>query len=101
MEQLYKVQDGALLVYDITRPKTFGVAKKRFKELRRSCVPNIPIILLGNKDDAEDDREVYTEDALTFAEDNKIEFLEVSAQSGHNVTEVRSCFTIIRRLLSF
>ena len=58
-KEYYKKADGILLVYDITRINTFDKIKKHYiKEIKDNCEPDIPIILLGNKTDLHDKREV-------------------------------------------
>ena len=42
-------------------------------------------MLVGNKSDLKDKREVKKEDAIEFANDNHIGFIETSALEGSNV----------------
>eukprot|EP00026_Physarum_polycephalum_P015085 Phypoly_transcript_15687.p2 GENE.Phypoly_transcript_15687~~Phypoly_transcript_15687.p2 ORF type:complete len:115 (-),score=20.08 Phypoly_transcript_15687:1-345(-) len=48
---------------------------------------DILIMMVGNKCDLEQQREVATQEATAFAEANKISFLETSALNGQNVTQ--------------
>lgn len=57
---------------------------KDAKDLAR---PDITCVLIGNKSDLKDNREVNSEDAARFAEENGIKFLETSALTGDNVHE--------------
>lgn len=45
------------------------------------------IILVGNKTDLNDERQVTTEEGLKFAALNKLLYFECSAMTGHNVFE--------------
>jgi GTPase SAR1 family protein len=58
---------GALLVYDITRKDTLANAERWLKELREHADSNVVILLLGNKLDKEDLRQVKTEEGKYFA----------------------------------
>ena len=68
----YKGAVGALLVYDITRKSTFDrICTQWLLELERFSDPNIVCILIGNKCDIKDRREVSLEEATTFAENHR------------------------------
>lgn len=49
--------------------------------------PNIVILLVGNKRDLEEAREITTLEASNFAQENDLIFLETSAKTGDNVEE--------------
>jgi Ras-related protein Rab-11A len=69
----YKGAVGAMLVYDITRKETFErISAQWLNELKSFSDPNIVIILIGNKCDLKEKREVTTEEAASFAEKNGI-----------------------------
>ena len=78
---------GALLVYDITRFSSFeNIEIKWLKHYKENMEKDVPLILIGNKDDLEDQRYVSKEDAEKLS--NKIgalEFIETSAKTGHRV----------------
>lgn len=56
-------------------------------DARTLASPNIIILLVGNKRDMEDEREVTFIEASNFAQANELVFLETSAKSGENVEE--------------
>lgn len=74
----YRGAVGALLVYDITKPQTFVNAERWLKELREHADDDIVIMLVGNKSDLKHVRAVSTEEAIGFAEENNLFFIEVS-----------------------
>ena len=84
----YRGAQSAIVVYDITYPDTFARAKSWVKELQRQASPNIVIALVGNKLDLQAKRAVPTEDAQAYADENGLLFMETSAKTGTNVTEV-------------
>ena len=59
---------GALLVYDITKAKSFQNVEKWLAELRQHGRENMTLMLIGNKTDLAKMREVKTEDAANYAE---------------------------------
>ncbi len=72
----YKGAVGALLVYDITRRETFDrICTQWLTELKTYSDPNIVAILIGNKCDLKEKRQVQTDEATTFAERNGTFFL--------------------------
>ena len=83
----YRGAYGALLVYDITRRETFAHVRKWLQEVRVNSSKNITMILIGNKKDLEDRREVRFEEGESFARENGIMFLETSAKTAFNVVE--------------
>ena len=76
---------GALIVYDITRRNTFENVENWLSDLKKCADNKVSIILLGNKNDLEEEREVKTEEGELFAKDNNIAFLETSALNGKNI----------------
>ncbi|KAK2384590.1 Ras-related protein Rab-11A [Trifolium repens] len=81
----YRGAVGAMLVYDITKRQTFDHIPRWLEELRNHADKNIVIILVGNKSDLENQRDVPTEDAKEFAEKEGLFFLETSALQATNV----------------
>ena len=83
----YKGATGALVVYDITRRDTFNHVTKWLEEVRANALKEIQIILIGNKKDLEDKRQVQTEEGQSLADKNGLLFLETSAKTAVNVSE--------------
>ena len=78
---------GALLVYDITRRETFNHVTKWLDDVRTNSTKNVTVILIGNKKDLEDKRQVSYEEGEAFAKENGLMFLETSAKTAYNVVE--------------
>ena len=83
----YKGAIGALLMYDITRKDTFTHISKWLEEVQTHGAKNVCIILIGNKKDLEDKREVSYEEGEALAKEHKLLFLETSAKTAENVAE--------------
>ena len=87
-KQYYKIADGCLLVYDITRRETFEEIQNFFlKEIRDNCKFEIKIILLGNKTDLEEQRQIPIEEGENFASSNEFMFMETSCLLNRNVAD--------------
>ena len=81
----FRGANGVLFVFDLTRLLTFENVKKWLamsKEMTDCCK-----LLIGTKKDLEQDRQVSEESAVSFAEENGMEYIEVSAKDGTNVEE--------------
>ena len=83
----YKGAIGALLVYDITRKETFIHVTKWLEEVRNNSSKTITVILIGNKKDLEDKRQVSYEEGEAFAKENGLMFLETSAKTAYHGVE--------------
>ena len=86
----YKGAKGALLVYDISRRNTFENIDNWLIDLRTNGDKDILIILIGNKCDLIDKREVSVEEAQTKAELYNIAYMETSAKNGDNIIKAFS-----------
>ena len=83
----YRGAAGALLVYDITRRDTYVHLVKWLSELKENAPKDITIILIGNKNDLENERQVSYEEGESFAKENGLLFLETSAKTANNIAE--------------
>ena len=85
----YKGSHAAFLVYDITRKETFDKLEDWVGDIRENALPEVKIILLGNRKDEEDNRQVTTDAAKEFCTKFDLSgFYETSAKSGEGVREV-------------
>ncbi|MED6109171.1 Ras- protein RABA6a [Stylosanthes scabra] len=84
----YRGALGALLVYDITRRSSFENTRKWMVELREFGGKDMVVILVGNKCDLEQTREVEEEEGKCFAEGEGLCFMETSALKNLNVDQV-------------
>ena len=79
--------DGVFLMYDITDFKSFDSISEWIKNIYEKKDENFPLILIGNKCDLKDEREVSEEEGLETAEKYKTTYFETSAKEGINVEE--------------
>ncbi|RKO83165.1 ras-related protein rab-4B-like protein, partial [Blyttiomyces helicus] len=78
---------GCLLVYDITNRESFTALSRWLEDVRWLASPDVVIVLVGNKLDMEDHREVSFLEANQFAQDEGLMFEETSALTGELVDE--------------
>lgn len=81
----YRGAVGALVVYDVNRRQTFDSVGRWLNELHTHCDMNVITILVGNKTDLKDAREVSTTDGKSLAESQSLFFMETSALDSSNV----------------
>ena len=85
-----KGSNGCLLIYDMTRPKTFFELEEWIKIIRRNT-DNIPIILIGTKFDLinpKNPESIDSKGILQWMKENKMdEHIITSSKSGLNVHE--------------
>ena len=82
-----KGTDGAILVYDVTKKETFELIGSWIDDIRVNNKTNIGKILLGNKVDLEDEREVSKEEGEKLAQILECKYYETSAKTGQNVSD--------------
>ncbi|KAI1403560.1 ras family-domain-containing protein [Hypoxylon fuscum] len=75
----------AVVVYDISNAKSFQNTKKWIDDVRAERGNDVIIVLVGNKTDLNDKREVTTAQGEEEAKKNNLMFVETSAKLGHNV----------------
>ena len=78
---------GILLIYDVTNRDSFKNLESWLIEIEKNASENVLKILIGNKNDLVDDKEIKTEEGQAFANRNGMQFIETSAKENTNVTE--------------
>ena len=79
-----KVQ-GTLVVYDITNQDSFVNLKSWVKSIKDECGRQMQILLIGNKSDLDEKREISKDEALAYAKEEKVDYLETSSKTGENI----------------
>ena len=81
-----KKANGILLVYDITCHESFSDINKWLQEINKNENTK-PMILIGNKSDLNDKREVPMEEGMAYAKNvaKNIPFYETSCKTGENI----------------
>ncbi|KAL7713406.1 Rab family GTPase [Entamoeba marina] len=81
----YRGAVGALVVYDITKENTFKSIERWLSELKDNADPKIVIMIIGNKADLSQTREIEEATAKEFCQNQNLFFFETSALDGSNV----------------
>ncbi|XP_075432272.1 ras-related protein Rab-8B-like [Ascaphus truei] len=94
----YRGAMGIMLVYDITNEKSFDNIKNWIRNIEEHASSDVERMILGNKCDMNDKRQVSRERGEKLAIDYGIKFLETSAKSSINVEE--AFFTLGRDIMT-
>jgi len=81
----YRGADGIIMVYDVTSLESFDHVEEWLSEVDRYANENTSKLLIGNKADLIDEKQVTEETAQKFADKLGISFLETSAKTSTNV----------------
>ena len=80
--------DMGIIVYDLTRPSSLENVPRWINEIH-AMVPKLPLVLVGNKSDLINERQISKEAAeKTAKEHGMIKYIETSAKSGDNIIEL-------------
>ncbi|XP_045124304.1 ras-related protein Rab6 isoform X1 [Portunus trituberculatus] len=78
----------AVVVYDITNANSFHQTSKWIDDVRTERGSDVIIMLVGNKTDLSDKRQVSTEEGERKAKELNVMFIETSAKAGYNVKQL-------------
>ena len=87
----YRGAHGLIFVYDVTSRSTYDALDGWLAEAQKHCpggADSVVKLLVGNKIDLEDERQVSHEDGKAWAQDHGMMFLETSAKSSVGVQSV-------------
>ena len=89
ISNFYRNASLAMMVYSIDSKESFIHINQWLKEIRVQSNPDVKIILIGNKNDLDDKRQVPKEEAQKFIDENQLlYFEETSAKTGLNSKKV-------------
>lgn len=75
----------AIIVYDITSKISFTNTRKWIEDVREERGNDVLIMLVGNKNDLFDHRQVTLNEGMEKASQYQVLFMETSAKSGDNI----------------
>ena len=88
-KQYYRGANGVLLIYDVCKRKSLEKIGFWLEELKTyNNIDELCIYLVGNKIDLEGKRVITKEEGQKYAEDNQINYFEVSAKSGEGIHDL-------------
>ena len=81
----YRGTHGIILIFSVADKKSFYNLQKWVNQIKEETNENTPLILIGNKIDAEKDREILKNELEELAKEFDINYYECSAKTGENV----------------
>ncbi|VDN99216.1 unnamed protein product [Rodentolepis nana] len=94
----YRGAHGIIMVYDVASKESFrNIESTWLEEIKRHARPDVIKILVGNKSDLEEHRQITYEEGAEFAKLHGMEFFETSAKNASNVE--KAFFVLASRLL--
>jgi small GTP-binding protein len=91
----YSGAAGIIIVFDVTRRRSFTELVKWVEEADESVGSRVPMICVGNKTDLPD-RAVPSDEAKRWAEDKGFLYMESSAKTGEGVADM---FTVLAEVM--
>lgn len=87
-QSYYRSANALILTYDITCEDSFRCLPEWLREIEQYANNQVVTILVGNKIDLADKREVHRQRAEEFAESQSMLYLETSAKESDNVEKL-------------
>ncbi|KAJ2136505.1 Ras- protein Rab-14, partial [Coemansia sp. RSA 678] len=84
----YRGSIGTILVYDITNRETFESLERWLSDARQLTPARSIFVLVGNKADDAQRREVSFDEGKAYADENGMLFAEASAKTGSKVETI-------------
>ena len=94
----YRGANAAFVVFDLTSRVSFNSISEWIQNYYNYSNPNSEknVVLIGNKSDLKESREITEEEINKFVVNNNIKYFETSAKNGENIDE---CFYYIAEKL--
>ena len=92
----YRDSLGAVLVFDLTNSSSFEHLPQWIEDVRSNVKSEIPLLLVGNKSDLIDQRQVTLEEINSITRDFNLYYMETSAKTGEGVD---NCFYTLTCLI--
>ncbi|TES96034.1 MAG: GTP-binding protein [Promethearchaeota archaeon] len=85
--RFYEGASAAFIVIDRTRPNNLESVNRWYKEILDSVSRNIPVVIVGNKSDLQDELVITEEEIKIVAKELGFHYILTSALTGENVNE--------------
>lgn len=90
MRDMYmKTGEGFMLVFSLTDRASFEEIASFYNQIMRvkgESVPFVPMLMVGNKSDLVDERQISQEEGIALAQKFNCAYIETSAKTDENVT---------------
>jgi Ras-related protein Rab-8A len=84
----YRGAHGIIIVYDVTQQSSFDRVEAWFKTVQQHTKEDTQVIIVANKCDDENSRVITTQQGEELAKSLNAPFIEASAKTGLNVSDV-------------
>ena len=85
----YQNASCAVIVFDLTKFDSLNGAESWYDDIQEKSSTTVPVILVGNKCDLIDERQISKEQIESLAKEiGAAAYVEVSAKSGENVNQI-------------
>ena len=85
--RFYEGASAAFIVIDRTRLNNLESVKTWYKEIKKAVSRNIPVVIVGNKSDLQDELVISEEEIKVVAKELGFHYILTSALTGENVNE--------------
>ena len=94
----YRGSAGALLVFDLSNRDSFENINRWLQDVKDVARSDVVTLLIGNKSDLVDKRQVTKEEAEAFAKQHGMKYFETSAKTGEQINEaINACVAVIEK----
>ena len=83
----YRGAQGIVVIFDVTERRSFETVRAWVEDVDKWASSGTVRILVGNKTDLHESRQVSTEEAEQLAEELRMKYYETSARENYNVEE--------------
>ncbi len=84
VDEWIKAADGYLLIFAINDQESFEALKDKVKRIKNNNKEKMPVIIVGNKCDLQDKREISAEKGMEYAKSIGAKYYETSALTDSN-----------------
>ncbi|MHA1459583.1 MAG: GTP-binding protein [Promethearchaeota archaeon] len=85
--RFYEGASAAFIVIDRTRLNNLESVRTWYKDIKKSVLRDIPVVIVGNKSDLQDDIVITEEEIKVIARELGFHYILTSALTGENVNE--------------
>jgi len=86
-QRFYEGASAAFIVIDRTRPDNLESVNRWYKEILESVPRNVPVVIVGNKSDLQEEVVISEEEIKILAKQLGFHYILTSALTGENVNE--------------
>jgi Ras-related protein Rab-30 len=84
----YRSANAIIIVYDISNQPSFDCLPTWLRELKKHINDDVITVLVGNKNDLNESREIPYHIGESFAQRHNMKFVETSAKNSGNVEKI-------------